>query len=50
MTAKHFVFGMGLHNMTRSKKLIQLVNKLGHCIDYNAVCDILTAQAQAQVN
>ena len=32
--------------MTRSKKLIQLVNKLGHCIDYNSVCDILTAQAQ----
>ena len=46
MTAKHFVLGMGLHNMTRSKKLIQLINKLGHCIDYNAVCDILTAQAQ----
>ena len=37
MTAKHFVLGMGLHNMTRSKKLIELVNKLGHCIDYNAV-------------
>ena len=46
MTAEHFVLGMGLHNMTRSKKLIQLVNKLGHCIDYNDVCDILTAQAQ----
>ena len=46
LTAKHFALGMGLDKMTRSIKLIQLVNKLGHCIDYNSVCGILTAQAQ----
>ena len=46
LTSKHFALGMGLHNMTRSKKLIQLVNKLVHCIAYNSLCDILTDQAQ----
>ena len=46
LTAKHFALRMGLHDNTRSKKLIQLVNKLGHCIDYNSVGDIPTAQAQ----
>ncbi|CAB4017036.1 Hypothetical predicted protein [Paramuricea clavata] len=35
MTAKHFLIGLGLHSITGKKKPIQLLNLLGHSIDYN---------------
>jgi hypothetical protein len=47
MTAKHFLIGLGLHSITGQKKPIQLLNRLGHSIDYNMVCEIETAHAQA---
>ena len=32
ITAKHFLLALGLHSLTRQKKVIEIVNKLGHCI------------------
>jgi hypothetical protein len=46
ITAKHFLLGLGLHNLTGQKVPIQIVNHLGHCIDYNLVREIETAQAE----
>ena len=46
-TAKHFLLGLGLHNLTGQKVPIQVMHHLGHCIDYNLVCEIETAQAEA---
>ena len=47
ITGKHFLLGLGLHNMTGQKVPVQVMNHLGHCIDYNLVCEIETAQAEA---
>lgn len=47
ITAKHFLLGLGLHNITGQKKPIQILNRLGHCIEYNVACEIETAHAEA---
>ena len=47
ITAKHFLMGLGLHNMTGQKNVVDIVNKLGHSISYNRTCEIETAQAEA---
>ena len=36
---------MGLCRITGSHKVIDVVNKLGHCIDYSTTCEIETSQA-----
>ena len=36
---KHLLLGLSLHNLTGSRKIINIVNKIGHCINYNTVCD-----------
>ena len=46
ITSKHFLLGLGLHNLTGQKKPVQILNHLGHCIDYNLVCEIETSQAE----
>ena len=46
ITAKHFLLGLGLHNIAGQKIPIQITNHLGHCIDYNLICEIETAQAE----
>ena len=46
ITTKHFLLGLGLHNITGQRLPIQILHQLGHCIDYNFVCDIETAQAE----
>ena len=33
ITAKHFLLAIGLHNITGSKKVIEITNKLGHLLD-----------------
>ena len=43
ITEKHFLLGLGLHNLTGQKTVIEVLDKMGHCISYN----ILTAQANA---
>ena len=47
ITATRFLLGLGLHNLTGQKKPVQILNKLGHCIEYNAACEIETAHAEA---
>ena len=46
ITAKHFLLALGLHNLTGKKEAIVIINKLGHCINYDKTCDIETAQAE----
>ena len=43
---KHLLLGLGLHNLTGSRKVVDILNKLGHCINYNMVCDIEKFQAE----
>ena len=47
MTGKHFLLALGLHILTRQNKIIEIVNKLGHCISYPSTYEIETAQAHA---
>ena len=48
---KHFLLALGLHNLTGSRKVIDIVHKFGHCLNYNSTCEIETAQAEvAQEN
>ena len=37
---------VGLHNVTSLKLQIKILSHLGHCIDYDLVCDIETAEAE----
>ena len=46
MTLKHFLLGLGLHNITGQKLSVRIVSNLGHCIDYKSVCQIQTAEAE----
>ena len=46
VTLKHFLPGVGLHNITGLKLPIRVLSHLGHCIDYDLVCDIETAEAE----
>jgi len=43
---KHFLLGVGLHNLTGSRKIVDIIHKLGHCISYDLTCEIETAQAE----
>ena len=47
VTLKHFLLGVGLHNMTGLKLPIKVLSHLGHSIDYDLVCEIETAEAEA---
>ena len=46
VTSKHYLLALGLHNITGSRKVVEITHKLGHCIDYNLTCEIETAQAK----
>ena len=43
---KHFLLALGLHNITGSRKIIDIVHNLGHCMSYNTTCEIKTAAAE----
>ena len=45
MTEKHFLFATGLHNITGSRAVIEILNKLGHSTDYQT-CEIETTHAR----
>ena len=47
VTVKRFLLGLGLHNLTGQQKPVQILNRLGHCIEYDAACEIETAHAEA---
>ena len=46
-TPKHVGLGCSLHQATRSKQLVELFHKAGHCISYKSVLQIDTSLAQA---
>ena len=46
ITTKHFLLGLGLHNITGQRLPIHILHRLGHCTDYNFVSAIKTAQAE----
>ena len=35
--AKHMCLGLGLKSMTGSRKIIEIMNHLGHCVNYHIV-------------
>ena len=43
---KHFMLGVGLHNITGQQLPIWILSHLGHCIDYKTVCQSETAEAE----
>ena len=43
---KHFIRGIGLHNITGQQLPIRILSYLGHCIDYKTVCQSETAEAE----
>ena len=43
---KYYLLAMGLHNMTGQRHVIDIVNRLGHCINYNTTCEIKPALAK----
>ena len=46
LTAKQCALGPGIHSMTRQKRPIVILSKLGHSISYEKVLEIETAQAE----
>ena len=43
---KHFLLAIGLHDLTGSRKVVDIVHRLGHCLSYNMSCEIKTAVAE----
>ena len=46
LTPKHVGLGMTIHQATRSKSLVNMFNKAGHCINYSQVQHIDTSIAK----
>lgn len=46
ITAKHFAVSMGLHGLTGSREIIDILSKLGNAMPYELTCEIETAQAE----
>ena len=46
LQSKHLLIGLGLHNLTGSRKVLDMLSKLEYCINHNMVCDIETSQAE----
>ena len=50
MQRKHFLLALGVHSLTGSRKIIDIVHKLEHCICYNLMSDIETDQANCSLS
>ena len=46
MDPKHIGLALSLHQKTRSRKYVNLFNRVGHCLSYNQVRPIDTSLAQ----
>ena len=46
ITAKHFLLSMGLHSLTGSRQVVDILNKLGHSMAYDLTCEIETSLAE----
>ena len=49
ITPKHYLFALGLHNLTGQRQPVVMTNKLGHCMSYDVCCEIETALSEAAV-
>ncbi|KAG1711251.1 hypothetical protein GQR58_002553 [Nymphon striatum] len=49
ITPKHYLFALGLHNLTGQKQAVVLANKFGHCMAYDLCCEIETSLSEASV-
>ena len=49
ITPKHYLFALGLHNLTGQRQPVEITNKLGHCISYGTCCEIETALSEAAI-
>ena len=45
ITAKQFLLALGLHNITGQRNVVEIVSRLGHCLNYTTTCEIETALA-----
>uniref|UniRef100_UPI00358F9BFB uncharacterized protein isoform X2 n=1 Tax=Myxine glutinosa TaxID=7769 RepID=UPI00358F9BFB len=45
--AKHVTLGMAIRSVTGSKKLVQVLNRFGHCLNYSCLEELETATAEA---
>ena len=43
LTKKHYLLSLSLHSMIGTRSVINILNKLGHCLNYNKSCEIETA-------
>ena len=46
VTPKHYLVGLGIHNITGQKVPVQVMSRLGHSISYSQVCEIETSLAE----
>ena len=44
---KHFLIGLGVHNLTGKKNIVKILNKFGHSLSYSTASEILTAYAES---
>ena len=47
LTKKHYLLSLGLHSIIGTRSVITILNKLGHCLNYNKSCEIETAIAES---
>ena len=45
--AKHVALGMSVKSVTGSKKMVQVLNRFGHCLSYNTLEEVETATAES---
>ena len=41
---KHLMLGIALKKLTRSQKVVEIMNRLGHCISYHTIEEIETEE------
>jgi hypothetical protein len=44
---KHFLIGLGIHNLTGQRNVVEILNKFGHSVSYTMASEILTANAES---
>lgn len=49
-TSKHIMFGLALKSLTNSKKVINMINKFGHCCSYSVLEGIETEATFTSMN
>ena len=47
LSKEHYLLSLRLHSMIGTRTIITILNKLGHCLNYNKTCEIETAIAES---